>query len=420
MLRPAGAAALSLELARSARGGDAVTAGEALRGRRVLVVGASGFLGGRLAERLVVEHGAQVRVLIRRVASATRLARLPVEIVPGDVLDPESVSRAAEGCTVLFNCAKGTGGDSARRRATDVDGVRHLIDASGAGTRLVQVSSLAVYDLPVDGDVTERTPDAAPGDAYADAKLAGERLALELGGARGIPVTVVQPTVVYGPFATVHGSDILDELRSGRMILVNGGQGICNAVYVDDAVTALLLAATSPRAPGERFLISGAQHPTWADFFGGFARMLGAEDRLVPMSASEAHARWAASRRRPWLASEALTLLRRDRSVRKRLLATREGLWLRSLAERLAPGRVRAAERWAEPAARVDAAAAEPPLGPMRPWLVDYLAKRARVRIDKARELLGYRPEFSLGAGLALTESWARWAGLAGEPTRPG
>ena len=107
-----------------------------------------------------------------------------------------------------------------------------------------------------------------------------------------------------------------------------------------------------------------------------------------------------------------MTLFRRDKGLRKRLLGTREGRWLRSLAERLAPERLRAAEQWAEPRNPAEGTPADPPLGPMRPWLVDYLGKRAWVRIDKARELLGYRPEFNLQAGLALTEAWARWAGL--------
>jgi nucleoside-diphosphate-sugar epimerase len=386
-----------------------------LRGRTVLVIGASGFLGGRLAERLVVEQGARVRALVRRVAGATRLARLPVEVVLGDVLDPAALAAAADGCAVVFNCAKGAGPVPARRRAVDVDAVRHLVEAAGrSGGRVVQVSSLAVYDLPRDGEVTERTPDAPPGDAYADAKLAGERLALELGTSRGVAVTVVQPTVVYGPHATVHAADILDELRTSRMILVDAGRGICNAVYVDDAVTALLLAATADRAPGERFLVSGPEHPTWAEFFGAFERMLGVQ-RLVPMTAAEARTHWDRSRRRGWLVPEAVKLLRQDKTLRKRLLATREGLWIRTLAEWLAPGRVRAAERWADPApAPAEPTAAEPPLGPIRPWLVDYLAKRAVVRIDKARDLLGYRPVFGLEAGMRLTESWARWAGLLG------
>src|SRR4029450_2339418 len=113
-----------------------------------------------------------------------------------------------------------------------------------------------------------------------------------------------------------------------RMTLVDEGRGICNAVYVDDVVSALLLAAVSVRAPGERFLISGPEHPTWAEFFGGFARMLGAEDRLVPTRSAEAPSLWASPRRAPWLASEAMTLFRRDKTLRKRLLGTREGRWL--------------------------------------------------------------------------------------------
>jgi nucleoside-diphosphate-sugar epimerase len=74
-----------------------------LSGARVLVIGASGCIGRRLVERLVLECGAQVRVLVRRAASADSIARLPIEVIVGDVLDPHAVTRSAEGCALVFN-----------------------------------------------------------------------------------------------------------------------------------------------------------------------------------------------------------------------------------------------------------------------------------------------------------------------------
>lgn len=386
-------------------------------GARALVLGATGFLGGRLVERLVRERGAAVRVLARRVAAGSTPARFPVDFVVGDVVDPAAVERAVAGCAVVFNCAKGTGGDPRRRRAVDVDAAGQVVEAAARhGARVVHVSTFAVYDLPRDGEVDERTRDAPPGDSYADNKLAGERLALAAGARLGVPVTVIQPTVVYGPRAGVHGADILHEMRGGRVMLVNGGTGICNAVYVDDVVTALLRAATAPAAAGERLLVSGSEQPTWAEFFGAFERMLG-RAATVSMSEAEALELWRRSRRRPGLLAEALRAVREDKPLRKRLLGTREAAAARVVAERVVPSLLRRAERWSEPPAptmrpaEMDADA-ENGVSPVRPWVVQYLAKRARVRIDKARELLGYQPAFGLEPGMRLTQAWARWAGL--------
>ena len=385
-----------------------------LAGRQALVIGASGFIGGRLAERLALERKARVRVMVRRASSAARIARLPVEVVLGDILDRSAVAEAAQGCAVIFNAAKGTGRDAVLRRAVDGDGVRNVAAAaSSAGARVVHLSSLAVYDLPSDGEVAETTPDVSAGDPYADAKLAGERMALRLGEVYRVPVVVIQPTVVYGPHAGVHGSDILDELRTSRMVLVNGGSGICNAVYVDDVVTALLLAATNDRAPGERFLVSGPEHPSWREFIGAFERMLGV-NRTVPMSEAEALDLWRRSRRRAWLVPETLRAVRQNRELRKRLLATREAAAIMRAAGRLFPRAVSAAERWTESGARAERQEEPLPLTPIRPWLVAYLAKRTRVSSEKARTLLGYRPLFRREDGMGLTEQWARWAGLLG------
>jgi nucleoside-diphosphate-sugar epimerase len=395
-----------------------VTETSSLRGKRVLVLGASGFLGGRLVERLVVECGAEVRILLRRVATGSSAVRFPVEVQMGELADPEAVRRAVAGCSVVFNCAKGSGGDAERRRAVDVDASGEVVEAAArAGARVVHVSSFAVYDLPQDGEVDEHTPATPPGDTYSDNKLAGEQLALATGARLGVPVTVLQPTVIYGPRGTVHGSDILDEMRTGRLVLVNGGTGVCNAVYVDDVVTAMLLAATRDSAAGERILVSGAEHPTWAEFFGHFERMLG-RPSTIAMSEAEALALWDASQRRPWLATEALRIFREERAVRRRLLATREAVLVRSVAGRVAPRLVRSGQRWTHGEGAAGTVRETPSSEqydgaiPSRPWVVTYLAKRAQVRIDKAETLLGYRPAFGLADGMSLTERWVRWANL--------
>jgi len=69
---------------------------------RVLVTGASGFIGSRLVERMVVEHNARVRVLVRRVMGAARVARFPVEIVVGDLTQGADVVHALEGCKRIY------------------------------------------------------------------------------------------------------------------------------------------------------------------------------------------------------------------------------------------------------------------------------------------------------------------------------
>ena len=379
--------------------------------RRILVTGGTGFIGGRVVERLAHDHQAVVRVLVRDLSKAFRAARFPVELVPGDVTDPAAVAQAMKGCEIVFHCAYGSSGSTAERRRVNVEGTRNILEAAQRErvARVVHVSTVMVYGPSRDGELDESASRRPCGLSYADAKLEAETLALQFGGRHGLPVTVLQPTAVYGPFGEAWTGHVLQQLKTGRVILVNGGEGWRNVVYVDDLVSAMFLAATHDQAIGESFLISSEEPVTWRTFYERFERMVG-PNRTVTMSEKEAK-RFCARQQRPnGLIETALELLRLP-AVRESLGQSAEAHAARRLIRAVMPRSVRAALKasFNEPAQETATLPTPKPVLPTRihamdPHLVPFMAGRTRVRITKAKELLGYQPAFSFERGMALTE----------------
>jgi len=383
--------------------------------RRILVTGGTGFIGGRLVERLTVEYNARVRVLVRNFIAACRIARCPVEMVCGDVTSVEDVVRAVQDCDVVVHCAYGNAGDTAARRLVNLEGTRTVLEAARqAGCkRVVHLSTVQVYGPLTHGDLDETAPRRYFGDHYSDSKLDAENLALEYCQKYGLPVTVIQPTVVYGPFATTWTSFILERLKTSRQILVNGGDGLCNAVYIDDLVSAILLAIVREDAVGEALLISGAQPVTWKEFYGSYEQMLG-EVSTISMSAEAADALTAKTKRRRSILQESISVLREQVDVRQRLLNTMEGVLLYKAANFFLPTAIRK-----RLTSNGHAMTLEKPIRPLAyPLDAKFYSTKTRVRIDKAKRLLGYRPLFDLKSGMAVTEAWCRWANLIGDASR--
>jgi nucleoside-diphosphate-sugar epimerase len=330
-----------------------------LQGRRILVTGGTGFIGCRLVEKLVLERGAAVRVLVRRLASAARLARLDAEIVPGDVTDREAVRRAMHGCDLVIHCAYGNDGDADQQRAVNVDGSRIVAEAAleAGASRMVHVSTIAVYGRMPDGDVDEATSFGGLGDHYSQTKREAERIVLDMHRAAGLPVTVVRPTCVYGPYGLAFTIDPLRELRTRNVVLVNGGEGLSNVVYIDDLVEGLMLAAVEPAAIGEIFNLSGEPPLTWRKFYDAYEDLLGKRSTIA-MTVEE----------------------------------------VRSCA-------------------RAEDAASKP-FRIHNEHMLAFYAARPRFRIDKAKRLLGFRPRFDFQRGMELTGQWARWARLVPAKTQ--
>lgn len=384
---------------------------------RVLVTGASGFIGGRLVERLVLHRRADVRVLVRNPASAARLARFPLDFRLGDVTSTADLDKAVQGCDLVFHCAYGTTGSQKRRAWVNRVGTERTLEAAHrvGVKRVVYLSTLMVYGQTADGDLDEAAPRRRFGNAYSDSKLDAEKIALQYSSSGRVPVTVLQPTAVYGPYGGVWTVQPLATLKSGRMILINGGDGLANAVYVDDLVSAMLLAAENDAAVGGAFLISGPEAVTWRELYGRFARMLGDGERTVSMTVDEALAYYKRHQKETsHFHQEFLRTFKQDRGFRDRLMATRELKALRELASSMLPEGLQDRIKGKMSGGGGQPAVPEKglPIHPLTPQMIGFFAAKTRVRIDKARRLLGYEPAFSLERGMELTEQWARWANL--------
>lgn len=353
-------------------------------GKRVLVTGATGFIGGRLAERLVFEHHAEVRTLIRDWRRGVWLTRLPVEVVEGDVAKRESLDKAMAGCEIVFHCV-GVGGDPGTCTETNVTGTRHVLEAAAAcGVKqVVYLSSVVVHGPSPVEDADERAPLVRTGNAYGDSKIAAEEAIAEFTRAHPLPVVILRPTFVWGPRSEWFTVDPIRQIVSGTWQLVDGGTGTCNAVYVDNLVDAILLAGQTRAAAGEAFLITDDQPSTWADFFGEYARMVGKS--ALPSVTSK------------WVMSSAIRNVDRAFATSLQLL---DNHWPAREPWRFS---FRAAHYGIRRVRRV--------LGTQTCFGVWDLLKYARQGVlssSKAKTVLGYRPSVSIAEGMRETERWLR------------
>lgn len=385
---------------------------EALRGTKVLVLGGSGVIGSRLVEVLAGEIGISVAVVVRTLSKAVRLARYPVRLIPGDVRDPALLDQAMQGVELVIDLTYPKEG-ARNERCRDAVRMAHTIAEATVRhniRRLVHLSTISVYG-PLHGDILEESAPHRPGtDPYGASKLAGEREMLRHARQWHAPIVVLQPTVVYGPFAGWTLGPIR-QLRSASVVLPDSGSGTCNAVYLDDVIQAILRAAVVPDIEGEVFLISGDPAPTWKQFYGAYETMLGfsstkAMDTATIQANLQAQAKAALPTRR------LIEIIRRDGDLRQTLLKLPGIAQIYAVAGLLlSPARMEGFKDSLMKRAHPDTALDKPLLYPSAAQL-GIMEPHTRVSIAKARRRLGFVPAFDLEAGMRITRDWADWARL--------
>ncbi len=245
-------------------------------GGLTLLTGGTGFLGGRLLERLAAD-GTRVRALVRR-PLPPRLAGLVVETWPGDLREARTLAGVCDGVDTVMHCAGLVTDYAPYRQFMEVNGTgtTNLVDdALRAGVRrFIHVSTTDVYGYPATPQ-PESAPVRAAGFGYADSKVYAEAV-VRRAGRLGLAFTIVRPATVYGPRSETLVLQIADLLKRGRMLLLDDGQQDAGLAYVDNVVDLLLAAAVSPQAVGETYNACDGDGVTWRRYCDRLAEVVGA------------------------------------------------------------------------------------------------------------------------------------------------
>ncbi|MFK7734812.1 MAG: NAD-dependent epimerase/dehydratase family protein [Pirellulaceae bacterium] len=344
---------------------------------QVLVTGASGFLGGRIVDLMHDRNWAKPVGMIRQWSRAARISRRPVESRLCDITKAEQVEAAVEGVQAIVHCAK------TDDRESIVGGTRHLLDAAlrNGVKKFVFISTAEVYGPEVTGEVLESQATPQTGRLYGDAKVEAEQVCMEY-AEKGLQVVVLRPSLIYGPFSTSWSTDIAKRLLSGNWgTFEDHGNGFANLVYVDDLIQAIMRCLSRETVSGSAYNVNGPDKLTWNSYFQKFNDLIGSEP-LPAISATK-------SRLRTWVmdrVSQAADLVL-NRYEDKLMEIYLRGGWPSKIMKRIK------GELTSTPSAGE---------------LNDLFSRQAYYSDAKARQELGYRPNFDIDSGIAQTVCWLR------------
>ncbi len=277
---------------------------------KVLVTGASGLLGGSVAQ-LLLDTGYTVRTFQRRPAADQ------LEFVQGSVTDPEAVARAVAGVDAVIHLAAKVSftGRWSEFAATNVDGTGNLLAAARrAGARdfvFVSSPSVAHFGSSIVGSPAGvADPERARGN-YARSKAAAELLALAEDSA-AFRVAAIRPHIVWGPGDTQLVERVMERARAGRLPLLDHGTALIDTTYIDNAAAAIVRGLERmDHAHGQALVITNGQPRPIAELIAGICTAAGVPvpTRSVPGwlargAGSGIEKAWTAAGQRGWVHDE--------------------------------------------------------------------------------------------------------------------
>ncbi len=260
---------------------------------RAFVTGGSGFIGGRLIERLRADgHG--VRALARSPRSAEAVRERGAEPVRGDLGDVDSMRRGAEGCDLAFHLAAevGTWGRREDFERVNVEGTENALGACAvagvAGFVHCSTEAVLLAGEPLVGvdETARRRPDSPA--LYSATKARAEEV-VERQANESLVATIVRPRFVWGRGDATLLPALADQARSGRLRWIGGGGHRTSTTHVDNAVHGMVLAAEHG-ASGEIYFMTDGEDVVFREFVSELLRTQGVDPPQGTLPASVAGA----------------------------------------------------------------------------------------------------------------------------------
>lgn len=256
---------------------------------KVLVTGASGFLGGALVRELV-KKGDSVRILVRRQSKLDHLKDLQLEIIYGDLGSKDSLIPALKNIEIVYHCAARSAdwGQWEWFYKANVLGVQNILDVavnSGSIKRFLHISTSDVYGYPIKPR-DETFPIVDTGLPYNKSKVLGEKIVWGFYEKYKLPITVIRPVCVYGPRSKDFVTEIANLLIRKQMMLINGGEAVAGLLYIDNAVEGIIQATTSTKTIGQAYNLRDESNETWCQYVKALAKGLKVTNPWINLSAN--------------------------------------------------------------------------------------------------------------------------------------
>ena len=316
---------------------------------KILITGASGFIGGHLMNSLKQDGKDVVGVDLKSDCK---------DVIKADLSEPETVKDALKDCSIVIHTAAMVSNAMSDEEMwkTNVVNTSNLIKLAIESNvkRFVHISSIVVYGNIAVGEINEKIPANSVGGNYVHTKILSEHVLLEAKLKNDIELVILRPGDVYGPGSRPWIVEPINAIKNRQFMLPANGQGFFRPIFIDDLIKGIKLACHAESASGEIINLSCEGYVTTEEYFTYHYQWLGKSKPLVV-------------------------------STKTALILSIITTFVLKLFGRL---------------------------NEASPATVHQLSTKSWYSIKKAQKLLGWRPETSLDNGMKVSKIWANDQGL--------